>query len=144
PRRGRDRAHGHPAAGQRRLTRRNATGRRACQNVGVTTSEPNSAPQPLDGWDPAESERLDAQFDVAETAEDVRHAEALRAGLEDYHLDEADTILLEAHEGESAENEGEGPLPVLAIVGRPNVGKSTLVNRILGRREAVVQDTPGV
>ena len=37
-----------------------------------------------------------------------------------------------------------GDLPVLAIVGRPNVGKSTLVNRILGRRAAVVQDTPGV
>ncbi len=36
------------------------------------------------------------------------------------------------------------PLPVLAVVGRPNVGKSTLVNRILGRREAVVQDVPGV
>ncbi|HZH20605.1 MAG TPA: GTPase, partial [Geodermatophilus sp.] len=37
-----------------------------------------------------------------------------------------------------------GPLPVVAIVGRPNVGKSTLVNRFLGRRAAVVQDTPGV
>ncbi|MGP4021318.1 ribosome biogenesis GTPase Der [Saccharopolyspora sp. 5N708] len=36
------------------------------------------------------------------------------------------------------------PQPVLAVVGRPNVGKSTLVNRLLGRREAVVQDTPGV
>jgi GTP-binding protein len=33
---------------------------------------------------------------------------------------------------------------VLAVVGRPNVGKSTLVNRLLGRREAVVQDIPGV
>ena len=38
----------------------------------------------------------------------------------------------------------EAPQPVLAVVGRPNVGKSTLVNRLLGRREAVVQDVPGV
>ena len=35
-------------------------------------------------------------------------------------------------------------LPVLAVVGRPNVGKSTLVNRLIGRREAVVEDVPGV
>jgi GTP-binding protein len=71
-------------------------------------------------------------------------AESLRAGLEQYELEEEDLALLEAGADGAGGDEPAGPLPVLAVVGRPNVGKSTLVNRILGRREAVVEDVPGV
>jgi GTP-binding protein len=72
------------------------------------------------------------------------YARALRAGLDEYALSDEDRALIEA-DSDGAFDEGpEGPLPVLAVVGRPNVGKSTLVNRILGRREAVVEDVPGV
>jgi GTP-binding protein len=69
---------------------------------------------------------------------------ALRAGLDEFELSDEDRALLEA-EGRLEDLESAaGPLPVVAVVGRPNVGKSTLVNRVLGRREAVVEDVPGV
>ncbi len=67
----------------------------------------------------------------------------LRAGLDDFELTEEDRALIDGFQ-EDGEVLVEGPLPVVAIVGRPNAGKSTLVNRILRRREAVVEDVPGV
>lgn len=82
--------------------------------------------------------------DEGDEAQDERRAEALRAGLADYELDEEDLALLEGGQGAAPREEPEAGAPVLAVVGRPNVGKSTLVNRVLGRRAAVVQDTPGV
>ncbi|MFI8854986.1 ribosome biogenesis GTPase Der [Streptomyces sp. NPDC053499] len=78
-----------------------------------------------DGTEPVHGELGDAEF--AEFME--------LAAEEGFDQEEVEGALGEA---------GHGPLPVLAVVGRPNVGKSTLVNRIIGRREAVVEDRPGV
>ncbi|MFJ8822260.1 ribosome biogenesis GTPase Der [Streptomyces sp. NPDC102467] len=67
---------------------------------------------------------------------DAEYAEFMELAAEEgFDVEDVEGALEEA---------GHGPLPVLAVVGRPNVGKSTLVNRIIGRREAVVEDKPGV
>lgn len=76
--------------------------------------------------------------------DDEARARAMRASLDQFELDEEDLALLDSPLSEDDDAGTRPALPVLAVVGRPNVGKSTLVNRILGRREAVVQDTPGV
>ncbi|MGK9146756.1 ribosome biogenesis GTPase Der [Plantibacter flavus] len=74
----------------------------------------------------------------------TQRAASLRSGLADYDLEGDDLDILDGATEDPDEIRFLPALPVVAIVGRPNVGKSALVNRILGRREAVVEDTPGV
>ena len=94
--------------------------------------------------DENEIETLSASLDEIDEEVATARAKALRANLDEYDLDDEDFDLLETVTDNPDEIVYLLALPVLAIVGRPNVGKSALVNRILGRREAVVEDTPGV
>lgn len=78
------------------------------------------------------------------SADEELRLNVLRENLEHFDLDEDDLALLtNTEELPETLTAKENP-PVIAIVGRPNVGKSSLVNRILGRREAVVESVPGV
>ena len=95
----------------------------------MTTNDDDFIYEPL-GTDA----EIDDSVEIPENIEDLDDAayEALLAQL-GVTNDEVEEFLSEPE-----------LLPVVAVVGRPNVGKSTLVNRLIGRREAVVEDIPGV
>ncbi len=102
------------------------------------TARPIDEGAPISTPDPIDGSVLTPEVD------DAAVERALRAGLDDFELSPEDQALLDAQGPLADDGAAQGPLPVVAVVGRPNVGKSSLVNRILRRREAVVEDVPGV
>lgn len=85
-----------------------------------------------------------ADADTPDIDDEELRLRAMRADLSQYDLEEEDLALLNLGDDWDVDSLEYTYRPVVAVIGRPNVGKSTLVNRILRRREAVVQDTPGV
>jgi GTPase len=113
----------------------------------MTNDSSQNSPSASEEFDETIPE-LDPEFVTRVTDLDddltTQRAAALRTGLDEYELNEEDLDVLDAVTEDPDAIKYLPALPVIAIVGRPNVGKSALVNRILGRREAVVEDTPGV
>ena len=99
----------------------------------------------IDNSDLTFEQTLDIMIGLVDDAIEEQEYAEYASNLEGYELDEGDEALIDGSAFISGENtERKKEVGVLAIVGRPNVGKSTLVNRVLGRRAAVVEDTPGV
>ncbi|WP_281666786.1 bifunctional cytidylate kinase/GTPase Der [Parascardovia denticolens] len=99
----------------------------------------------VDNSDLTFDQTLDVLIGLVNEAIDQDLYDNYLSQLEGYDLDEEDRALLAESEGPVGGQEAtDEKVGVIAVIGRPNVGKSTLVNRILGHRAAIVEDTPGV
>ncbi|BDR53031.1 cytidylate kinase [Bombiscardovia nodaiensis] len=98
----------------------------------------------VDNSDLTFEQTLQVLINLVDQAVDRQDAATYVDNLGDYELDETDQAIIDQESLGQVTSQAPQSVGVLAVVGRPNVGKSTLVNRILGRRAAVVEDTPGV